>query len=105
MKNKDIISGFVGGAFFAVPYLGLSLALGPALAIGTIAFGASELVLSGINGKESLKDTDKELYQKLMKAKQQNKEINNLISKVELNYTKSNLREIHDIVDKIIETI
>ena len=51
MKNKDIVSAVVGSAFFAVPYLGMSIALAPALAIGCVAFGASELVLSGVKGK------------------------------------------------------
>ena len=55
MNNKEFVSAVVGGAFFAVPYLGLSFALAPALAIGCAAFGASELVLSGIKGKETLK--------------------------------------------------
>ena len=46
MKNKDIISGVVGAGFFAVGYLGLSLAVVPALAIGAASFVASELVIS-----------------------------------------------------------
>ena len=53
MRNKEVVSAIVGGTFFAVPYLGLSIALAPALAIGCVAFGASELVLSGIKGKET----------------------------------------------------
>ena len=46
MKNKEIVSAFLGSAFFAVPYLGLSVALGPSLLIGCAAFGASELMFS-----------------------------------------------------------
>ena len=83
MRNKDMVSAVVGGAFFAIPYLGLSIALAPALVIGVAAFGASELVLSGVNGKEKLKDVDKPLYQKIITAKKQNKEIKALIPKVE----------------------
>ena len=59
MKNKEIISAVVGSAFFAVPYIGLSVAALPALAIGCAAFGASELVLSGITPRQILKNTDK----------------------------------------------
>lgn len=47
MKNKEIVSAIVGSAFFAVPYIGLSVALAPSLAIGCAAFGASQLVFSG----------------------------------------------------------
>ena len=105
MKNKEVVSAIVGSTFFAVPYLGMSIALFPALAIGCVAFGASELVLSGVKGKESLKDTDKNLYNKIMTAKKQNREILDLIPKVESSETKKNLTEIYDTVVKIINTI
>jgi len=105
MNNKEFVSAVVGGAFFAVPYLGLSFALAPALAIGCAAFGASELVLSSVKGKETLKDTDHNLYLKLNTAKKQNKEILALIPKVESIDTRKNLSEIHETVNKIISTI
>ena len=105
MKNKEIVSAIVGSTFFAIPYLGLSITLGPALAIGAAAFGASELVLSGVKTKELLKETNRPLYLKLNKAKKENKEIFNLISKVESEETKKNLKEIHDTVNKIITTV
>ena len=56
MKNKDITSAIIGSAFFAIPYLGLSITLAPALVIGAAAFGASELVLSGINTRKNLSE-------------------------------------------------
>ena len=105
MKNKEVVSAIVGSAFFAVPYLGLSFALAPALAIGCAAFGASELVLSGFKTKESLKDTDRELYLKITKAKKQNREILELVPKVESESTKKNLMEIYDTVIKILNTV
>ena len=105
MKNKEVVSAVVGGAFFAVPYLGLSLALAPALVIGCAAFGASELVLSSFKGKESLKDSNRTLYQKVQTARKQNKEILSLIPKVESGDTRKNLNEIHSTVDKILTTI
>ena len=105
MRNKEIVSAVVGSAFFAVPYVGLSIALGPALVIGCAAFGASELVLSSVKSKELLKDIDKPLYLKINTAKKQNKEILSLIPKVESDITKKNLKEIHETVDKIISTI
>ncbi len=105
MRNKEIVSAVVGGAFFAVPYIGLSFALAPALAIGCAAFGASELVLSSVKGKELLKDTDHNLYVKLNVAKKQNKEILSLIPKVESVDTRKHLSEIHETVNKIISSI
>ena len=105
MKNKEIVSAIVGSTFFAVPYLGLSFALAPALAIGCAAFGASELVLSSVKGKETLRDTDRDLYSKINRAKKQNKEILALIPKVESIDTRKNLSEIHEVVNKIISTI
>ena len=105
MRNKEVISAIVGSTFFAIPYLGLSVALAPALVIGGVAFGASELVLSGVKGKESLKDTDRELYKKVVKAKEQNREILKLIPKVESKTTRDNLTEIYETVIKIINTV
>lgn len=105
MKNKEVVSAIVGGTFFAIPYLGLSIALAPALAIGCAAFGASELVLSGFKGKETIKDTDYDLYKKITIAKKQNKEILALIPKVESTETKKNLNEIYNTINKILLTI
>ena len=105
MKNKEVVSAIVGGTFFAIPYLGLSIALAPALAIGCAAFGASELVLSGFKSKETIKDTDYDLYKKITLAKKQNKEILSLIPKVESSETKRNLKEINNTINKILLTI
>lgn len=105
MKNKQIASAVVGGIFFAVPYLGLSLGLAPALVIGATAFTASELVLSGVKTKETLKTANKNLYEKINIAKKQNEEIAKLILKVETEKTKQNLSEINQTVDKIITTV
>ena len=105
MKNKEIVSAVLGGAFFAVPYLGLSVALAPALVIGCAAFGASELMLSGVKNKETLRDTDRPLYIKVSTAKKENKEILNLIPKVEKEETRKNLNNIHDTVNKILEVV
>ena len=105
MKNKEVVSAVVGASFFALPYLGLSVALAPALVIGCAAFGASELVLSSFKGKESLKESNRTLYLKIQDDKRQNKEILSLIPKVESDGTRKNLNEIHSTVDKIITTI
>ena len=105
MKGKEVISAVVGGTFFAIPYIGLSIALAPALAIGCAAFGASELLLSGLVKENKLKETNLPLYRKLMNAAKQNKEILEMIPKVESNYTRTNLNEINETVTKILETV
>jgi len=105
MKNKDVTSAIVGGAFFAIPYLGMSVALLPSLIIGGVAFTAGELVLSGIKPKLTLKNTNISLYKKIEQAKRQNKEIKDIIPKVESEYTKTNLREINTTVDKILDVV
>lgn len=105
MKNKEIISAVVGSTFFAIPYLGLSLALVPSLAIGCAAFGASELILSDKKETDTLKNTDYELYKKINAAKKENKEILMLIPKVENESTRQDLNDIHTTVTKIINVV
>lgn len=105
MKNKEIISAFLGSTFFAVPYLALSFTLAPSLLLGCAAFGASELLLSGTKPPTKLKDTNRPLYLKLNEAKKQNKEIVELIPKVDKIETRECLNEIHDTVTKIIDVV
>lgn len=105
MKNKDITSALIGSAFFAVPYLTMSVALVPSLILGGLAFGAGELVFSGFKPKPTLRNTNLSLYQKIELAKKENKEIQNLIPKVEKETTKTNLKEIYSSVNKIISVV
>lgn len=105
MKNKEILSALLGASFFAIPYLGLSVALIPSLVMGASAFGASELVFSGVKSKITLKDTNITLYEKIVLAKKQNKEILSLIPKVEQETTRINLKEINETVSKIITVV
>ena len=105
MKNKEITSAILGSTFFAIPYIGLSVAIAPSLVIGGCAFLASELMLSGIKTKEKLKDTNRPLYQKIQEAKKETKEIKSLIPKVENIETKQNLKEINETINKILEEV
>ena len=59
--NKDVLSGVVGAGLFGAAYLALALPISPALAVGGVAFLASELVISS-NKKiqEKLETTFKE---------------------------------------------
>lgn len=103
MKNNDIASAIVGGAFFAIPYLALSVPLLPSLAIAGCAFGAGELVFK--KEKKTLKDTDFNLFRAIESAKRQNKHIAEMIPKIEDSAVKCNLTEIKESVDKIISTV
>ena len=105
MKGKEIVSAVLGSTFFAIPYIGLSVALAPSLIIGATAFGASELVFSGFKSKNTLKETNRPLYLKIAEAKKQNKEIKSLIPKVEKIETKNNLKNIYNNVNKILEVV
>lgn len=105
MKGKDLVSAAMGSAFFAVPYVVLATPILPAVAIGAAAFTASELVFSSFKPKETLKTTNITLYEKLTKAKRENKQIINLIPKIDSMEIRECLNHIHDTVDKIIKEI
>ena len=105
MKNKEVTSALLGSTFFAIPYLGLSVALAPSLVIGGCAFLASELMFSGVKTKEKLKNTNKTLYQKILEARKEQKQIKTLIPKVENIETQKNLKEINETINKILEEV
>lgn len=105
MKNKEITSAILGSTFFAIPYLGLSVALAPSLVIGGCAFLASELMFSGVKTKEKLKNTNRSLYEKIGEARKEQKQIKNLIPKVEKTETKEDLKEINETINKILEEV
>ena len=104
MKHSEVVSGVIGGSFFAIPYLALSVPFLPSLAIGAAAFAAGELVLK-TNVVETLKETNIDLYHKLQKARKQNQHILDSIPKVESEELRIELNEINDTTTKIIETI
>ena len=105
MKNKDLFSALVGSTFFAIPYLGLGVTMLPSLVIGGMAFTAGELVFSSIKSKTTLKETNFNLYKKVLEAKKGKKEIDALIPKVEKEFTKTNLKEISKTIEKILNVV
>mgnify|MGYP002516616489 FL=1 len=102
IKYKEAVSAVVGSAFFAIPYLALSLPLLPSALIGTGAFIAGELLLSSDEEKqlptESVKKT-------LDKAKNESKDIYNIRNKIEDEDLKKYLISISTSANKIISTI
>ena len=109
MKEKEnykgtIISAAVGGAFFAIPYLALSVPVLPAIGMAALGFGASSLIFSEAK-KEGIIDTRKSLYETLNEAKKVNTEIYSMIKVIEDDELVKNIKDIHDTAGKIIDTI
>ena len=102
MKNKNIISSVVGAGFFAVGYLGLSLALPPALLLGATSFVASELIINGAKKEEIKELTFKD---RIIDAKNKNKHIKDMINSVDDPDVQKDLEEITKTSSKIINTI
>ena len=104
MKNKEIVSGVVGASFFALGYLGMSVALLPALAIGAGAYVASELV---IKGPEPAIDKVEEmsLKKRLEAARKQNKHISEMIDEVDSIDVSKDIKKINVTANKILNTI
>ena len=102
--NKNIISSVVGAGFFAVGYLGLSLALPPALALGAVSFVASELI---VNGADKKIEERKELSfnEKINEARKDNKHIKEIISNIEDEEVCKDIDEINRSTTKIINYI
>jgi hypothetical protein len=105
MKNKEIASAVVGGTFFAIPYLAVALPLLPSILLGTSAFMATELVLSGLKKEEDLRVTNKPLFLTLQDAKKENAKILETIPLVEDKDVRDNLIDINKTVDKIITAV
>lgn len=102
IKYKEAVSAVVGSAFFAIPYLALSLPLLPSALIGTCAFIAGELLLSSDEKNqiptESVKKT-------LDSAKDESKDIYNMRNKIEDEDLKKYIINISTSANKIISTI
>lgn len=103
MKQGIIISAILGGIFFGLAFLGLSLDFLPSLGIGLLALVAGNLVF-GEKNKEIELDTlsDEAVIAEMRKI---NQKIYNMISKVENMELKSNVKEIYETTNKIIAKV
>lgn len=81
----------------------MSAGILPSLAIGACAFGAGELLLH--NKKEEINENNKSMYDVLNEAKNKNKQIFEMESKVDSSELRKNIREIGETVSKMIKTI
>ncbi|MBO6232795.1 MAG: 5-bromo-4-chloroindolyl phosphate hydrolysis family protein [Clostridia bacterium] len=104
MKNSSIVSAIIGGTFFAVPYLALSAGILPSLAIGVCAYGAGELLLHN-KKKEEINEQNRSMYDVLNEAKNKNKQILDMETKVDSPELRKNIKEIGETVNKMIKTL
>ena len=104
MKNKDIVSGVVGASFFALGYLGLSVALLPSLAIGAGAYLASELVIKGPE-KAVDKIEEDDLKKRIKNAKSLNSHIDDMVKEIDSVEVSKDMKKIYSTSTKIINTI
>ena len=102
IKYKEAVSAVVGSAFFAIPYLALSLPLLPSALIGTGAFVAGELLLSSDEKNQIPTETVKKI---LDSAKDESKDIYNMRNKIKDEDLKKYIINISTSANKIISTI
>lgn len=107
MKNKNIISAIVGSAFFAVPYLGLSIGFLPALAIGVGAFGASELIFSKDKKDEVIENnyTKKTSEYIIAEARGKNQIIKEMSKEIEDEELVKDINSVSNTINKILNTV
>ena len=103
MKNKNIVSGVVGAGFFAVGYLALALPIAPAIAIGAVAFGASELVIS--SSKKIEEKVGLSFKEEVALARENIKYLKDMTEKINDEEVTKDLCEITTSADKIINRI
>lgn len=106
-ENKGpIISAALGAAFFAVPYMALSIPLLPSLGIAVVAFGAGNLIFSqDKNAIIGTFDETEDLSETIKLAKKQSSQIASMINKIDNQDIRKEIREIVETADKIINTV
>ena len=108
MKKSSVFSALIGGAFFAIPYLALDIALFPSAVIAIAAYGAGNLILGDTEQKTEIVIEDKSeqpIIQTIAEAKKLNAQIYSMINRVNDKELVSSIREIHETSGKIIDTI
>lgn len=99
-----VLSAILGGAFFTVPYLFLEIPILYSLGMAAVAFGAGNLLFSETVTTEN-GETKKTTHDILKNAKLQNAQIYAVMNKVEDDKLVDDIKEVHETVAKIIDTI
>ena len=105
MKNKEVLSGIIGGSFFTLTYLAVGLPLLPALLVGTGAFIGGELLMNKTNILTFDKVDETNVDAVLKDAKNKAKFIAGSVSKIDDNDIKNYLTEISYTTEKIVESV
>ena len=105
MKSKEVISGIVGGTFFAATFLAVGIPIIPALAVGAAAFMGSELVMSKTNVLTFDKVDETNVTQVLNDARNKNKYILEMSHEIDDEEIQYYLKEINTTTSKIISTV
>lgn len=105
MKNKEVISGILGGTFFAATFLAVGLPIVPALVVGISAFVGSELLMSKTNILTFDKVDETNVQEVMNDAKSKSKYILDMAEKIDDDAVQKYLKEISSTTNKIINTI
>ena len=103
MKQGTILSAIIGGAFFGLAFLGLKLSFIPAIALGIVGFVAGELFFSNDKKDFVLEDLPDSVV--IGEMKKINQSIYTLIAKVDNVDLKSDIKNIYQTTNKIIEKV
>lgn len=105
MKNKEVLSGILGGSFFAATYLAVGIPIIPALLVGAGAFLGSELLMSKTNIITFDKVDETNVEKVLIDARNKNKYMLDMIPKIDDIEIQKYLKEINMTTGKIINTV
>ena len=112
MKKRNIsykgtvLSAILGGAFFTVPYLFFEIPILYSLGMAVVAFGAGNLLFSENENKiNTNNEPQKNINDILDLARKQNAQIYAIMNKVEDDKLVDDLKEVHETVKKIIDTV
>lgn len=105
MKNKEVLSGILGGSFFAASFLAVGIPIIPSIVVGAFAFLGSELVMSKTQFVVFDKIDEKNAEQVLNDAKNKNKYILDMVPKIDDEVVQRYLRSINSTTAKIISTV
>ena len=100
MKNKEVLSGILGGSFFAASFLAVGIPIIPSIVVGAFAFLGSELVMSKTQFVVFDKIDEKNAEQVLNDAKNKNKYILDMVPKIDDEIVQKYLKSINSTTSK-----
>lgn len=105
MKKQYIVPVALGGTFFAVSYLALSIPILPSIIAAGVAYGAGWLLVKDKNSTNDFDIMPRNYEETLKSAKGLNSELIHLAKQVEDKMLIENINEIADISNKILDTL